>query len=181
MALSTRLQKLLPALTPKQRIILILRAQAAGEEPDQELRRVADPMERREYDAYAALVTAANNELGMGLRALTVVAGNLADRADDIELLGRAAAFLAADQGLPPPKPPARGWRRKQVGVPVVTAHSMRGLHSTLALQAGTSSHVVAASLGHESITTTLQSYADPAAVGQAKQRAALTVLQGGI
>jgi integrase len=64
--------------------------------------------------------------------------------------------------------------------VPRVTVHGMRGMHSTLALQAGTSGHVVAASLGHESISTTLQSYANPAAVESAKRHRALTVLQGG-
>jgi integrase len=35
----------------------------------------------------------------------------------------------------------------------------MRGLHSTLAVENGVSAHVVAASLGHESSTTTMQSY----------------------
>jgi len=51
-----------------------------------------------------------------------------------------------------------RDWVRKWVvriceeaGVPVVCAHSMRGLHSTLAMDAGMSAHMVAASLGHES------------------------------
>ena len=62
----------------------------------------------------------------------------------------------------------------------MVTAHGMRGLHSSLALAAGTSSHVVAASLGHESIKTTLESYADPDAVRRGQQRAALTLLEGG-
>jgi integrase len=80
-----------------------------------------------------------------------------------------------------------RDWPRKwvqrickEVGVPMVTAHAMRGLHSTLALHAGTSSHVVAASLGHESITTTLQSYAAPGSMDAAKQQVVLTVLEGG-
>jgi integrase len=61
-----------------------------------------------------------------------------------------------------------------------VTAHGMRGLHSSLALAAGTSSHIVAASLGHESIATTLQSYADPSAVSDGKQQVVLHVLEGG-
>jgi integrase len=64
--------------------------------------------------------------------------------------------------------------------VPEVTAHGMRGLHSSLALAAGTSSHVVAACLGHESIATTLQSYADPSAVSHGKQQVVLHVLEGG-
>jgi integrase len=80
-----------------------------------------------------------------------------------------------------------RDWVRKsvrrvcvQAGVPSVTAHAMRGLHSTLALEHGASAHVVAASLGHTSISTTLQSYAKPEAVAGAKQRRVLTVLDGG-
>ncbi|HVV53582.1 MAG TPA: hypothetical protein VHO06_28255 [Polyangia bacterium] len=36
----------------------------------------------------------------------------------------------------------------------------MRGLHGTLAVETGISAHAVAAALGHESVTTTLQSYA---------------------
>lgn len=60
-----------------------------------------------------------------------------------------------------------RDWPRKQVlricrlaKVPEVCAHSMRGLHSTLALAAGASSHLVAASLGHENPSVTLRHYA---------------------
>src|SRR6185503_10105069 len=65
----------------------------------------------------------------------------------------------------------------REAGVPVVTAHGMRGLHSTLAVDAGVTGHVVAASLGHESVTTTVQSYAKPEAVASARQQRALTVL----
>jgi len=39
---------------------------------------------------------------------------------------------------------------------------------------------VVAAALGHESITTTYQSYAKPEAVSRARQRRVLDVLEGG-
>jgi hypothetical protein len=41
----------------------------------------------------------------------------------------------------------------------------MRGLHSTLAVEHVVSAQVVAASLGHESSTTTIQSYIRPEAV----------------
>jgi hypothetical protein len=44
----------------------------------------------------------------------------------------------------------------------------MRGLHSTLAVGNGVSAHVVAASLGHESSATTIQSYVKPEAVAGA-------------
>jgi integrase len=74
-----------------------------------------------------------------------------------------------------------RDWPREWVqriwtaaGVPVVGAHSMRGLHSTLAMDAGVTGHVVAASLGHEKISTTMQSYAKAEAVAGAQQRRTL-------
>ena len=80
-----------------------------------------------------------------------------------------------------------RDWPRKWVqrickaaGVPKVTAHAMRGLHSTLAVDSGITSHAVAAALGHESFKTTAESYAQPDAVASAQQKRALGVLTGG-
>jgi len=80
-----------------------------------------------------------------------------------------------------------RDWVRKwvkriclEVKVPQVTAHGMRGLHSTLALEHGASAHVVASSLGHESFSTTVESYAKPEAIAGARQRRVLTVRDGG-
>jgi integrase len=80
-----------------------------------------------------------------------------------------------------------RDWVRKSVqricagaGVMKVTAHGMRGLHSTLAVDSGITAHAVAAALGHESITTTFQSYAKAEAVSGAQQRRVLQVLEGG-
>jgi len=80
-----------------------------------------------------------------------------------------------------------RDWVRKWVGriceaagVPKVTAHGMRGLHSTLAVEHGVSAHVVAASLGHESSATTIQSYVKPEGVSGAQQRRVMAVLEGG-
>ena len=82
---------------------------------------------------------------------------------------------------------PDRNWPRKWVarickaaGVPRVTAHGMRGLHGTLAVETGLSAHAVAAALGHESVTTTLQSYAKAGAGASARQEKVLTVLAGG-
>jgi len=80
-----------------------------------------------------------------------------------------------------------RNWPRKWVarickvaGVPRVTAHGMRGLHGTLAVETGLSAHAVAAALGHESVTTTLQSYAKAGAGSGARQQRVLEVLSGG-
>ncbi len=80
-----------------------------------------------------------------------------------------------------------RGWPRawvkricREAKVPEVTAHGQRGLHSTLAVEAGVTAKAVADALGHESFTTTARSYAQPEAVGRAKQVQALRVLEGG-
>jgi integrase len=80
-----------------------------------------------------------------------------------------------------------RDWVRKsvvricrEVGVPEVCAHSMRGLHSTLAMESGESSHAVAAALGHESPRTTLQSYATRESVAAGRQdRVTASLLRG--
>ena len=71
-----------------------------------------------------------------------------------------------------------RDWPRKWVqrickaaGVPKVTAHGMRGLHGTLAVDSGVTSHAVAAALGHESFKTTAESYAKREAVAGAQQQ----------
>jgi integrase len=61
--------------------------------------------------------------------------------------------------------------------VPHVSAHGMRGLHATLAMDAGVTGHAVAASLGHESVTTTETSYAKREAVAGARQRKSIEVL----
>ena len=61
--------------------------------------------------------------------------------------------------------------------MPLVTAHGMRGLHGTLALETGISAHVGAAALGHESVTTTLQNYAKAGARSSVRQQKVLTVL----
>lgn len=80
-----------------------------------------------------------------------------------------------------------RDWPRRWVqrickaaGVPKVTAHAMRGLHGTLAVDSGITSHAVAAALGHDSFRTTAESYAQRDAVAGAQQMRALGVLSGG-
>lgn len=64
--------------------------------------------------------------------------------------------------------------------VPVVTAHGQRGLHATLAVEAGITAHAVAAALGHESFKVTAQSYAKAEAVETARQDRVFAVLEGG-
>jgi integrase len=78
---------------------------------------------------------------------------------------------------------PAEQVRRicKLAKVPVVSAQSMRGLHSTLAVEAGATGHLVASTLGHESFSTTKESYARSDAVGRAERKRAMDVIQGGL
>jgi len=65
-----------------------------------------------------------------------------------------------------------RDWPRKQVqricklaGVPKVSAHSMKGLHGTLAMQAGATGSMVAHQLGHAGERVTRESYINPGVV----------------
>jgi len=54
----------------------------------------------------------------------------------------------------------------------------MRGLHATLAIQAGASPDIVARSLGHESATMTLSAYAAPGSAAGAQQSTVLATLK---
>jgi integrase len=80
-----------------------------------------------------------------------------------------------------------RDWPREWVQricraakVPEVTAHGMRGLHGTLAVERGATTHVVAQALDHESETTSRKSYISREAITGADQRRVLAVLAGG-
>ncbi len=76
-----------------------------------------------------------------------------------------------------------RSWVRRiceNANVPIVTAHGQRGLHSTLAVEAGVTSHAVAQALGHESFKVTAQSYAKAEAVDAARSHRTWSVLDGG-
>jgi hypothetical protein len=55
--------------------------------------------------------------------------------------------------------------------LPKVTAHGMRGLHSTLAVENGVSAH----ELNHESSATTIHGHVKPEAVAGAQQRRVMT------
>jgi integrase len=67
----------------------------------------------------------------------------------------------------------------KKAGVMKVNAQSMRGLHATLAMERGNTSHSVAAALGHESFSTTARSYATRESVQGSRQRRTLAALIG--
>ena len=80
------------------------------------------------------------------------------------------------------PRPRVALWRLvrrlcAEARVPVVTTHSLRGLHATLAVQAGAVTHAVAAALGHASFKITERHYAQAEAVEGARSQAALGAL----
>ena len=68
----------------------------------------------------------------------------------------------------------------ESAGLPVVCAHSMRGLHSTLAAGFGATGHVVAKALGHTSFNVTKRHYVDQDVLETTSLRKTLKVLQGG-
>lgn len=65
-------------------------------------------------------------------------------------------------------------------GVPRVSTHSLRGLHSTLALDAGATSSAVAAALGHGNFQITAKHYAAPGTVDRMRSKAVEQTLSGG-
>lgn len=67
----------------------------------------------------------------------------------------------------------------REAGVPEVTAHSLRGLHATLAMEWGSTGRVVAAALGHTSFAmTTKRHYVADGTVERAAQRRVGSMLE---
>ena len=126
---------------------------------------------------------------------VSVVRGKTRSARRALELYPEVAALLWAHcQGRPEdervfaanlPRQPRPDWMYKRLrkrcaeaGLPPFCPHSLRGLHSSLALAGGATSHAVAASLGHASFATTAKHYADPAAIDNAKVRRVVGVLR---
>ena len=93
-----------------------------------------------------------------------------------------------------PPSPEVEGrahWRDwiilnvrricRLVGVPMVTAHALRGLLATLTAERGLAGHLIAATLGHEDERTTMNAYAAPGAATAGSNRRGLVLLKGGL
>lgn len=64
-------------------------------------------------------------------------------------------------------------------GIPFFCPHSLRGLHSSLAVVSGATSHEVARSLGHANFSTTARHYLDPSALDNARGKAFASVMRG--
>lgn len=64
-------------------------------------------------------------------------------------------------------------------GVPRITAHSLRGLHTTLAAEAGATANLIAAQVGHGSIEVTKRHYMVSGTTERANQRRLLDTVLG--
>ena len=89
-----------------------------------------------------------------------------------------ADAFLFGQSPTSPGKPRSDAWLWGHVqklcdeaSVPRVSTHSLRGLHSTLALEAGVTSGAVAAALGHGSFQITAKHYAAPGTMDRVRSK----------
>jgi integrase len=75
-----------------------------------------------------------------------------------------------------------KGLRRycDKLGLPTVCPHSLRGLHSSLAVEAGRTSQEVAAQLGHSSFGVTALHYVRPGAIENTRIRKVSGLLSSG-
>ena len=67
----------------------------------------------------------------------------------------------------------------KRLGLPIVCPHSLRGLHSSLAVKAGATSAFVAQALGHGSDAVTRKHYIAPSAMDSARSSRVADALLG--
>jgi integrase len=67
-----------------------------------------------------------------------------------------------------------------EAGVPRVCTHSLRGLHATLATEAGATSHAVAGALGHTSPAVTHAHYIERGATRRATTKRVVGKLHAG-
>jgi len=84
-------------------------------------------------------------------------------------------------------KPHRKEWLNKNVkrfcrelGLPVVTAHGLRGTCSTLSKEAGQTAHAVAAQLGHADPRVTREHYEAPGTEERSMMRRTLRLVEGG-
>ena len=92
--------------------------------------------------------------------------------------------MLFADVDATCPRAPSALWKWlvlfcKRAGLPRVCPHSLRGLHSSLAVKAGATSTYVARALGHGSDAVTRKHYLAPGALDSARSARVVDVLLG--
>ena len=128
MSLAARLNRLTPALSGKQRALLVLRANLDGHEPDRALLTMpAD--QRREYDYFISLAFVSNNTLGTLLRSLTWIVDALEGNVDEYAMLARAAKMFEEAFEETPDLEEVRKWQQSSnVTLPLF----LRGLEADI-------------------------------------------------
>lgn len=112
-SLSSRLGKITSGLTGRERAVLVLRALAAGEEPDTSLRTIDDPSQRREFDRCMGYINAANSSLQGTIHHLLYHAQWL-EQFDFLELIQGAAEQSAEATGETPDPRKVKRWRKEK-------------------------------------------------------------------
>jgi hypothetical protein len=112
-ALDARLSKLLPALSARERAVLALRAQNAGQDAAA-IRRSMPAEQRHEYNRYMGLVFVAGCQMGALVYVIKNQVENLSFDLDRIDQLERAATVLEEDDPESVAAHPVRPWRQRQ-------------------------------------------------------------------
>ena len=113
MSLATRLDRLTPGLTGRQRAVLVLQALAAGEEPAPGLRSIDDERERQAFNRYMAWSYVANSELNAVLQMVAYHIQRL-EQHTTLELLHEAAAIAERDTGEKADAAVVKRWRKSK-------------------------------------------------------------------
>ena len=113
MSTDIRLARLLPVLSVKERAVLVLRAQNAGEETT-ELTRAMPQEQRHQFKKFMGLAFVAGCQFGC---LVNVIANQVEDLRFDLEridLLDQAAGILEEDDPESVAAHPVRAWRKKK-------------------------------------------------------------------
>ena len=114
MSIATRLDRIVPSLSARQRAVLVFRALAAGQEPDPALNRIDDERERRAFNRYMGLFYVVNIELDGMLHSLLYQVQRLAEQATP-ELLREAAGMVEEQTGDKADPKVVKAWRRAKI------------------------------------------------------------------
>jgi len=126
--LRARLGKLAPALSAKERVLLVLKARNAGEPEDPDIRRTMPRGQVREFNRYAHLAYVANATLGPVLFTVSVHAEGIEHTRQRMALLDAAAVQLEAEH----PKGGAPDRKKATITVPEFLQRLARELRTDL-------------------------------------------------
>jgi len=119
-AIDSRISKLLPGLSVKERAVLALKAQNAGEETT-DLTRSMPPEQRHQFNRYMAPTFVAGCHFDVLVNVITSQIDNLSFNLERIDLLDRAATMLEEDHPEDIASQPVRAWRQMSKSKGLVT------------------------------------------------------------